>query len=270
MKDIFEGVGLPLTQAGFDATSNALGGDKESLWSVLKVETRGFGFFTDRRPKILFERHVFSGRTGGRFDRTHPDISSSKPGGYVGGPPEYNRLKRAMLLDRKAALESASWGLGQVMGFNATKIGYASAEAMVRAFAESEDEQLEGCAAFILATKPLHDAYKAKKWAKVAFFYNGRDFAKNKYDQKLADAHAAYTARGSPRVDVRQAQAFLTYLGFDPKGIDGEAGKGTLRALDKFRPSYRDAGGGPPLPAEGSASEAYVGCLAHSFKAKFG
>ncbi|NJM92326.1 MAG: N-acetylmuramidase family protein [Rhodospirillaceae bacterium] len=73
----------------------------------------------NRRPKILFERHIFHQRTNGKFDATHPDISHPKWGEYGKASAQYDRLGRAMALDRQAALESASWGLPQVMGFNA-------------------------------------------------------------------------------------------------------------------------------------------------------
>src|SRR3954452_6107463 len=78
MKDIFEGAGVPLDQPGFNAALDLVGGDPEALWSILQVETRGFGFFDDRRPKILYERHIFHARTGGRFDATATDLSNEQ------------------------------------------------------------------------------------------------------------------------------------------------------------------------------------------------
>lgn len=272
MDDIFTGRGAPLTQAGFDTVQARLGGDAASLWSLLSVETRGFGFLPDRRPKILFERHIFAARTGGRFSTGYPDLSNPKAGGYSGGAAEYQRLKRAMLLDRRAALDSASWGLGQVMGFNATKIGYASVDAMVRAFADSEDAQLQGCAGFITANDALHAAYTAQKWARVAFFYNGAQYAKNKYDAKLAAAHSHYTNAGLPSVGIRAVQAYLAYLGFDPRGIDGEPGANTLSALARFRGSY--ALPAPTLPAtvdlaQRTNLDSHIDCLNAAFAARF-
>ena len=35
------------------------------------------------------------------------------------GKYQYERLAAAMVLNRRAALRSASWGIGQVMGFHA-------------------------------------------------------------------------------------------------------------------------------------------------------
>jgi hypothetical protein len=81
----FQGEGLPLSPSGIDAATAALDVGPETLWAVIRVETRGWGFLADRRPQILFERHVFHRLTGGRFKATAPTISSRKPGGISGG-----------------------------------------------------------------------------------------------------------------------------------------------------------------------------------------
>src|ERR1700723_3384600 len=104
------GKGTPIGDADFQAAVTALGGDTASLWSLVVVETNGFGFLSDRRPQILFERHIFHRLTGGKFDQAYPDISSATPGGYSGGAAEYLRLQRALTLAERSALSSASWG----------------------------------------------------------------------------------------------------------------------------------------------------------------
>lgn len=235
MMDMFTGKGAPLSQSGFDAAHAILGGDVASVWSILMVETRGFGFLQDKRPKILFERHIFAKRTTGRFNASNPDISSWTPGGYSPtGSGEYARLARAMVLDRTAALESASWGLGQMMGFNAAKIGYAGAEDMVSHFRDDEDSQLAATASFIAANPPLEDAFRNRNWQRVAFFYNGQNYAKNSYDTKLANSHAAFLTQ-QPALDLRAAQVRLNYLGFDTKGVDGMMGSYTTSAFRAFQ-----------------------------------
>jgi len=233
--DTFLGAAAPLGQQGFDEVRTGLGGDAPSLWALLSVETRGFGFLSDRRPKILYERHIFHKRTQGRFSSKNPDISSSLSGGYQGGAAEYARLARAISLDRKAALESASWGLGQVMGFNAARLHYEGAEQMVAQFVESEDAQLEGALRFIVDNAALASAFRSKNWTQVAFFYNGAAFAKNEYHIKLQRYCDLYTAKGTPSIEIRAAQARLTYLGFDPRGVDGLMGGGTRTAARAFQ-----------------------------------
>ena len=225
----------PLSRQKFDEANDALGGDAASLWSLLTVETRGFGYLPDRRSKLLFERHVFRARTRGVFDRSEPDLSNPVAGGYSGGAAEYGRLVRAMLRNRTAALESASWGLGQVMGFNAVSLGYQGAEDMISRFRASEDEQLEASVRFITGNRALRIAFEAQRWDRVAFFYNGKNFAKNDYDIKLARFHELYASTSMPSIAIRAAQARLTFLGFDPKGIDGRAGAGTAVAVRSFQ-----------------------------------
>jgi hypothetical protein len=235
MTDDFHGTAAPLDKTGFDEALSALQAESASLWAVLKVETKGFGFLPDRRPKILFERHIFHKRTDGRFSAKHPGISNPDDGGYSGGAAEYDRLADAMKLDRAAALESASWGLPQIMGFNAKSIGYASAEDMIERFRASETAQLEGMVRFVRNDSKLAQALKDKQWTTFARIYNGPAFAKNEYDKNLAKFHAQYVKDGEPDVDLRADQARLSYIGHDPNGIDGVLGKGTRGAISAFQ-----------------------------------
>lgn len=165
---MFEGLAQPLSAAGVAATLDGLEVNAPALWAVLTVETKGCGFLPDRRPAILFERHWFSRMTNRKFDAQAPDVSNPSAGGYIGGAKEHDRLQQAVALDRPAALQSASWGLGQVMGFNAAKAGFADAEAMVQAFLASEGAQLAAMAAFI-AQAGLASHLRAGDWAKFAY-----------------------------------------------------------------------------------------------------
>jgi hypothetical protein len=236
MLTTFSGRGTPISKGDVSTAVAALGGNEASLWALVAVETRGFGFLPDRRPQILFERHVFHKRTGGRFTVAYPDISNPTPGGYAGGAAEYDRLQRAMELNEIAALESASWGLGQVMGFNAQKAGFPNVEAMVTALVASEAAHVKAAVQFITNNGPLLAAYKARAWTRMAFFYNGSGFAKNHYDTHLEQYYAIYSnPENLPDVDLRAAQACLTYLGFNPQGVDGVLGSRTQVALLAYR-----------------------------------
>ena len=251
----FEGKGNPLSDEGTTAVTGELGIGLPEMWSVLTVETSGCGFLSDRRPKILFERHIFHRETQGRFDVAAPDISDAKPGGYgASGIHQYERLARAIDLDRQAALRSASWGIGQVMGFNAETAGYGDVEAMVSAMQDSEDEQLRGMFAFIRASN-LHGALRQRNWAKFAQGYNGKAFAENQYDTKLAQAFVRYSTHGLPDLRLRATQVYLTYRGFDPQGVDGIMGNNTRTALRRFQAAN-------DLPATGQLDEATFAALA--------
>jgi hypothetical protein len=229
----FEGNGHPLTDQGIARVCATLDSGAPTVWAVLSVETSGFGFLPDRRPQILFERHIFHRRTGGRFDAGHEDISNPTRGGYAFGAGEYPRLERAIALDETAALESTSWGVGQVMGFNHATAGFETAKAMVDAMLGGEDDQLLAVANFITGSN-LAGALQNLDWAAFARGYNGAAFAENRYDEKLREAHAKYLA-ALPNLGLRSAQAALLYLRFDPGSVDGFMGKRTRAALIRFQ-----------------------------------
>jgi hypothetical protein len=242
--DEFTGKGVPLSAAGFASALTALGAGGESLWAVLSVETSGCGYQPDRRPKILFERHIFHRLTEGRFDAADPDVSAPTAGGYgATGAHQYVRLAAAIQLDRASALKSASWGLGQIMGGNHQAAGFGDVEDMVTAFVASEDEQLRGMAAFVAAS-PAKAALAAGAWATFARLYNGPNYAANSYDDKLAAAHARFDAHGCPDIGLRAAQVYLSYRGADTGGIDGLNGPKTRAALQAFQTAEG-------LPADG-------------------
>lgn len=225
--------GRPLGDEGMERTCATLGVFAAQVWALLTVETRGFGFLQDRRPQILFERHVFHLLTRGRHDSGHAHISNARAGGYVGGGAEYARLDEALGLDREAALQSASWGIGQVMGFNYVVAGFAGIDDMVAAMARDEDAQLLAMANFIKGNG-LAGALQRRDWTSFARGYNGPEFKNNAYDTRLAAAHAKYAVM-LPDLALRTAQAALLYLGIDPGPIDGFRGRRTRSALLHFQ-----------------------------------
>lgn len=235
MDRAFVGVGRPLSNAGLIKAASDIGVVRAALWAVITVETKGCGFLPDRRPQILFERHIFHRRTAGRFDATAPDISNATAGGYGSiGAQQYLRLERAMALDRNAALESASWGLGQVMGFNARLAGYPDAESMVKAMCESEDLQFQAMTNFIVASN-LSQYLQTSDWTSFAARYNGPGYKENRYDEKLAQAYARYQTGPMPDLDLRATQLYLSFLGYQSGPVDGVLGRNTKAALNKYQ-----------------------------------
>lgn len=236
MPDTLAGQSAPLDAEGFDRALDVLDADAADLWAVIGVETSGCGFLPDGRIKILFERHVFSHKTGNRFDSDAPgSISYPKAGGYgAPGAAQYERLGRAIALEPHAALLATSWGLGQVMGFNAEVVGHASVEEMVAAMADSESAQVEAMAEFIAANH-LDGALRAHDWARFARGYNGSDYRINNYDTRLAAQHEKLRRGAMPDLAVRTAQMYLTFLGYDPFGIDGTMGRLTRSALNEYQ-----------------------------------
>src|SRR5215207_4120876 len=143
MTQDFRGEGRALDSETFSDAAETLGVDAAKLWAVVEIEAKRCGFLPDRRPVILFERHKFHEKTKGKYSGKRPDISNKIAGGYgAGGAHQYDRLSAAIKLDREAALWSTSWGLGQIMGFNAKVAGFPDAETMVRDMCASENAQL--------------------------------------------------------------------------------------------------------------------------------
>jgi hypothetical protein len=201
----------------------------------------------DRRPTILFERHIFSRETQRKFDSQHPDISNPRPGGYGPEGTQYDRLAVAMALDEQAALRSTSWGIGQIMGFNAKEAGFADVNTMIKAMVESEDSQLQAMANFLQHNR-LDTALRGRDWRAFASGYNGPDFEENNYEKRLAAAFAQYSIL-LPDLNVRTAQVLLTHLGFHPGTIDGVMGRRTRAALMEFQQKESLSQTGNPDPA---------------------
>lgn len=171
--------------------------------AFIDVESKGFGFLTNTRATILFERHKFYNevvKVRGRAEADalalkHPNIISKSAGGYKGNEAEWVRLEEAMKLSvngdlTEGAVRSASWGLGQVMGFHAEYLGYPNAFYMFADAMRSERGQVEMMLRFIKAGPGLHKAMKTRNFLSLAMLYNGP--AQKGYDKKLADAYQRF------------------------------------------------------------------------------
>ena len=195
----FVGTATPLGPPDIAAVALRLGCEPAAIRAVCDIESAGGGFLPDKRPKILFEAHVFGGLTGHRWDATHPNISSpvwNRALYGAGGAHQYDRLDEAIALDRAAALRAASWGLFQIMGTNFAACGFADVDAYVAAMSESEGAQLAAFAAFC-RHGGLDHFLRAHDWVHFALAYNGPGEAANGYAGKLAAAYRRRAASAS-------------------------------------------------------------------------
>jgi hypothetical protein len=119
------------------------------------------------------------------------------------------------------------------MGFNAKAAGFADVNTMITAMVGSEDDQLLAMANFLKHNR-LDTPLRSHDWRSFARGYNGPNFEQNDYARKLEKAFAQYS-EALPNLDVRAAQVFLTYLGFQPGAIDGIMGPNTRSALREFQ-----------------------------------
>ena len=81
----------------------------------------------------------------------YPSLINPKPGGYIGGAGEHQRLAQARMIDPVCANESASWGAFQIMGYHALHLGYASVDEFVQLMSRDENQQFEAFIRFIEA-----------------------------------------------------------------------------------------------------------------------
>lgn len=237
-----------------------------ALLAVVEVETSGRAFEPDGvTPRFLFEKHVFwrelakisaqklsdAAQQGLATEKWMRDYSDQKT-----SADRLSLLQRARAIDPEAANRSASWGLGQVLGRNATSLGYPSATAMVDALSRGGiAAHIESMMRFI-TTNNLIRALKAQDWVTFALGYNGAQQARNGYATKLQQAYQRWRNVPLPSValaqlpgavtrnilqigdsgdDVRRMQAALAAKNYPVGGVDGEFGPLTQKAVFLFQ-----------------------------------
>ncbi|MGJ7513837.1 N-acetylmuramidase domain-containing protein [Pseudomonas baetica] len=201
-----------LCRTSLVAAAKRLGVELAAVMAVNEVESLGKGFLDNGKPKILYERHIMYRQLAhprtpeddvvalqahaDDLATTQPNLVNPREGGYAGGTAEHQRLAQARLIDDTCALESASWGAFQIMGYHAVRLGYSSVQDFAARMAKDENEQFEAFVRFLEADPALLKALKAKKWAVFAKGYNGPDYQRNLYDIKLERAYQRHTACG--------------------------------------------------------------------------
>lgn len=190
-------VGNPvqLDDAAFKLVAGTFNIEVAVVRTVNDVEAAGNGFTGDN-VKALYEPHVAFSDTSGsiRDELVASELAYPSQGTHPYPKTSYARIDACAAIagDEVAAL-STSWGLGQIMGFNHEACGYPTAVAMVRAFAKGELYQLEGMLNFISGNAAMLRALRQHEWAKFARLYNGKNYAVNKYDEKLAAAYKKFS-----------------------------------------------------------------------------
>lgn len=181
-----------LTEEDFKQAARDLGCEIAAIKAVAQVETKAAGFQPGGEPTILFERHVFSRLTKRKFDKHAPDISNPVSGGYGKTSAQHARMSKAAALDRNAALQSASWGVFQIMGENYKQCGFKTLQEFINAMYRSERDHLAAFVNFIKADLRLVMAIRAKNFTRFAQIYNGPGYAKNDYDTKMYTAYRSF------------------------------------------------------------------------------
>lgn len=196
-----EGVTWKLKEKDYELAARELECEVEVIKAISEVESAGDGFFEEGVPKILFERHwmrrkleEYEMNTALDLGLNHrPDIVNRSTGGYIGGPSEWKRFNDAYGLHHDAAIESASWGRFQIMGFHWHKLGYEDPDEFMLMMKETEGDHLIAFVNFIQSDMKLWKAVQEKDWRNVAYIYNGPAYAVNSYDKRMEEAYRRLT-----------------------------------------------------------------------------
>ena len=227
-----------------------------ALKAVVEVESGGRA--TSKvdgvdKPLILYEAHVFY---------RYPDLTDAERSEAVsrnlaarrwGDIPykttqsaRYNQMARAAEINEQAAYAACSWGVGQVLGENASWLGYGAPKLLAEKAMESVSGQVEVMLAFIKKV-PILDELRARDWRGFARRYNGSgqvDF----YAGKMASAYRRHAGNswqpglipaialrmGSAGEQVAELQRKLRGLGYFLM-VDGDFGPATHRMVVAFQ-----------------------------------
>lgn len=228
--------------------------------AFLEVETDGEGFDPKtKRAIVRYEGHYFYERIQDFAKSSlQAAIASGLAHAKVGGVknPKMQAARWALLerakefcrrisIPEAVALECVSVGVGQVMVSHWRKLGYASAEDMIAAADSGYDGQLDMIGRYLRAFD-LCDDLREGKWQAFARGWNGPQYRRNRYDEKLAAAAAMHSGEtnaldadqwptirvGSTNLPmVKHAQEELTRTGYFTGEIDGVFGPATRAAV---------------------------------------
>lgn len=258
--------------------------------AVCIVESAGQVFADSaagKQPLIRFEGHYFHRRLKGDELAEAIAVGLADPrAGAVKNPASqaarWKMLNRAVAINAVAALESVSWGIGQVMGAHWQVLGFASVAELVNVARSGAGGQLDLMARYI-EKFGLVDELRRKDFAAFTRGYNGKGGIAAGYHTKMANAYMQLTGdkpvskatgmlrMGSTGARVRELQALLvraghpikvdgdygratrdavkTFQGMNGLEVDGVAGPETMAALDSYRQDVNEK------PGEESATE---------------
>lgn len=233
------------TEAAIARLSAVHGFEPAALDAFVETESAGVTYALvdgHNEPLIRWEGHYFNRLCADtvRAKAVSMGLASTKAGGIPNPASQQDRwdklLKPAMALDKQAALESCSWGMGQVMGANWKMLSFSSVQELVDRARANVEGQVELIVRFI-EKSGLKGALARHDWASVAHGYNGPSYAVNHYDTKMAAAyarHAGQPAADGPDGSVLSIQKRLVAHGFAVT-VDGVRGPKTTAAIEAFQ-----------------------------------
>ena len=228
--------------------------DTNVLLAVAHVESAG-KVFADvngrREPVIRWEGHYFDRRlkNGKQAKARAAGLASPKAGVVKNPKGQQERWTKLYLpasrIDARAAFESVSWGLGQVMGAHWQALGFGSPVEMLAMARSGAAGQIEIMARYI-EKFGLVDELQRLDFRAFTRGYNGPGGISAGYHKAMEQAYQRLTGKvavsaatgmlrmGAKGAAVREIQAILVRAGY-PLKVDGDYGPSTRDAVKAFQ-----------------------------------
>lgn len=238
-----------------------------NLRAVVEVESNGVTYALvngKQEPLIRWEGHYFDARLtdAQRTEARRLKLASPKAQAIPNPRSQEDRWNKLLIpainINRQAAYESCSYGLGQVMGSHWKSFGYSDIMDLVDLARSGVGGQIELMLQYCVVNN-LIDELQRGDFTGFARGYNGPNFAKFNYDGKMRDAAKRFAktvptpipyddaiptvviaepsnmfSMGSKGLRVREIQALLLRAGHAIK-IDGDFGPATKDAIIEFQ-----------------------------------
>lgn len=185
---------MNLTKQELQGLAESIGIEYAALMAFISVESGGQGFINGRLV-IQFEPAWFRKKApfapSGLWSTNKVENQDK----------EYKAFSNAFSLDKNAAMQSTSIGVGQIMGFHYARLGFKTVDEMWDAFKIGEYQQVKGIVKFINTDPKLLKAIKEKNWHLVATYYNGggykelaAKYGREPYNISMEKAYKKYAA----------------------------------------------------------------------------
>lgn len=221
-----------------------------NLAAMVEVESAGKVFAEvngQKRPLILFEPHIFYRRLKG--DERDRAVAAGLAYSSQGKKPypktqaeRWEQIEKAALINADEAYQSASYGVGQVMGYHWKALGFESLQALLDTMFAGVEGQIDVMLRYCRVNH-LIDDLRDGRWLSLARGYNGPKYAQS-YAAKLQQAAAKFGGSsadrdgmlrlGSKGARVRELQTLLNRAGAK-LAVDGDYGPSTRDALKVFQ-----------------------------------
>jgi len=174
-----------MTKQDIQIIANQYNIPTDNVRKVIAVESGGYGFDkVTGKILIQFEPSWFKRL----FPRWANFAGLWASNGVERQPQEWKAFNDAFSKNPTAAMESTSIGLPQIMGFHWKKLGFNSVGDFWDYMKVSELNQLKMMLKFISLNPKMYKALQVGDWETFSYFYNGAQYKKFNYAERLRKA----------------------------------------------------------------------------------